>query len=172
MPAGLRVDRAPPVGLPGADPTRPEGGRGGDPPRAPPIRPLPRVDAARFQDDRVQARQHAAAPAGLQDDRGRPSAARTAPPFTAASARFTAGAQLHSAPGLTAVFWACAVCANGGGGREIAAARRRPARISRTATQGDVPLPRQHHALPFFISLRRLPTSLVPRSPGRTRSAV
>ena len=107
---------------------------------------------------------------------GRARPRESAPSFTAASARLTAGAQLHSAdggaPGLSAVSWACAVCANGGGGREIAASRRRLARISRTATQGDVPLPRQHHALPFFISLRRLPTSLVPRSPGRTRAAV
>ena len=60
----------PPAGLPGADPTRPAGGRGGDPPRAPPIRPPPRVDAAPFRDDRVQADHHAAAPACFQDDRG------------------------------------------------------------------------------------------------------
>ena len=76
MPAGPRVDRVPPAGLPGADPTRPPGGtRGRTPSRLPPRTP-PRVDAAPFQDDRVQAHQRVAVSAGLQDDRGRPSAAQ------------------------------------------------------------------------------------------------
>ena len=90
--------------------------------------------------------------------------------------RRAAAQRRRSAPRVhRIVSWACAVLRRqrrrrqGNCGSETAA---RPGISCRTATQGDVPLPRQHHALPFFISLRRRPTSLVPRSPGRTRAAV